>query len=435
VSEETKTIPMKYGYELEDYKLDARDCMGCAGCRWVDFIYMPGWDFSWRCPPWLKYRFDDYGACGKLRIIYDLLGGRLNYESPTVAEVAYSCMLCGACDAACKRNLDLEPQAALEAFRVRLVELGRGPLPAHQTISRNIIRHHHRFGVTAVGKLSWLPSNIRTAPAAPILYYAGCRATTGNGLTAAAAASLIHASGTPFMVLENEFCCGQYLVSTGQIREARKIATANLDRIKATGAEKVVFSCAECYKTFKVDYPKLLGISTVELPFQVLHLTESLDEWIKCDKLHFKNSLSMVVTYHDACALGRLSEPWVHWEGKRREWGILEPKRNVRRATHGIYEPPRNVLKSIPGLKLVEMPRHHENAWCCGHGGGVKEAFPDLASWTAGERLREAASVGAEAVIAACPGCRDNLSGVADQSIGKVQVYEFHEFLLKALGR
>ncbi len=46
-----KSEQLELGLNLEDYKLDARDCVGCAGCKWVDFIYMPGWDFSWKCPP------------------------------------------------------------------------------------------------------------------------------------------------------------------------------------------------------------------------------------------------------------------------------------------------------------------------------------------------------------------------------------------------
>ena len=73
------------------------------------------------------------------------------------------------------------------------------------------------------------------------------------------------------------------------------------------------------------------------------------------------------------------------------EWARYNPPREVRRGTSGIYEPPRDILKAIPGVELVEMIRGREQAWCCGNGGGVKEAFPDLSSWTVNERLREAA--------------------------------------------
>ena len=45
----------------------------------------------------------------------------------------------------------------------------------------------------------------------------------------------------------------------------------------------------------------------------------------------------------------------------------------------GVYEPARDLLKSIPGLKLVEMDRIREYAWCCGAGGGV-EGIPSSPS-------------------------------------------------------
>jgi Fe-S oxidoreductase len=278
-----------------------------------------------------------------------------------------------------------------------------------------------------------MPGDIKPSAITEALYFAGCRATKGKATVAAAAARLMAISGLPFRTMDDECCCGLYLVTIGKIKEAREIARANIEGIKATGAKKVVFSCAECYKAFKVDYPKLLGISTSDLPFQPVHLSEELDTALRCGRLKFTRPIEMTVTYHDACALGRMSEPWIQWEGERREWGVMEPKRQIRRGTNGIYEPPRNLLRAIPSLKLVEMPRHHENAWCCGNAGGVREAFPDLAVWTASERLREAQHVKTEAVVAACPGCCDNLGDAAQNGNGSMEVFEFHDFLLRAL--
>ncbi len=63
------------------------------------------------------------------------------------------------------------------------------------------------------------------------------------------------------------------------------------------------------------------------------------------------------------------------------------------------------MLQSIPGLKLVEMPRCRENSLCCGGGGGgawseypVEERFAVL-------RVREALETGAEVIATACPYC------------------------------
>ncbi|GAG52019.1 unnamed protein product, partial [marine sediment metagenome] len=134
--------------------------------------------------------------------------------------------------------------------------------------------------------------------------------------------------------------------------------------------------------------------------------------------------------FHDSCNLGRLSEPWVHWEGERGDWSVYNPPRQIRRGTYGIYDQPRDILNAIPGLELVEMPRHHENAWCCGNAAGVKEAFPDLASWSADERLREAGTTGAEAIVSACPGCRDNFSQSAKSN--GIKAYDILELVAKA---
>jgi Fe-S oxidoreductase len=144
----------------------------------------------------------------------------------------------------------------------------------------------------------------------------------------------------------------------------------------------------------------------------------------------------MKLTYHDACNLGRMSEPWVHWEGKRVQWGILEPNREWRRGTRGVYDQPRNILKAIPGIELEEMLRHHENAWCCGNGGGAKEAFPDFAMWTAGERLREVhATTGAEAIVAACPGCKENFAQSIKTAGDSMKAYDILELVAKAIGK
>ena len=116
----------------------------------------------------------------------------------------------------------------------------------------------------------------------------------------------------------------------------------------------------------------------------------------------------------------------------RGDWSRLDPPRTMRRGTQGVYEPPRNILKAIPGIDLVEMVRHHDSAWCCGNDGGVKEAFPDLALWTANERLREAATTGAQAVVSACPACKENFNDAAKNGI---KFYDITELIATAIGK
>ncbi|MBI5446661.1 MAG: (Fe-S)-binding protein, partial [Deltaproteobacteria bacterium] len=89
--------------------------------------------------------------------------------------------------------------------------------------------------------------------------------------------------------------------------------------------------------------------------------------------------------------------------------------------------------KAIPGLKLVEMYRSRESAWCCGSGGGVKEAFPDFATWTAAERLKEARAVGAEALVSACGWCRRNFLDAIAEGAERLEVYDVVELVQRAM--
>ena len=429
MSEEEKRFAL--GLNLADYNYDARQCVSCHQCRWIDYNYVAGPDFSWKCPPWQYEQFDAYGAEGKNRIVNDLLAGRLDWSEPRLRDIVYKDMLCGACDMGCKRNLDLERQMMLESLRATLVEKGYGPPPEHAAPTKNIEETANIHGEDQAKRLDWLPKDIRPAEKADILYFVGCRASFYGTKISQAAARILKAAKAEFMVMKDEPCCGNFIYATGQVEKARKLADQNLNLIRETGAKTVLFTCAHGYKAVKVDYPKLLGFSTSDLGFEVVHLVELVDRWVKDGTLKLISPINMKVTYHDPCQLGRLSEPWIHWEGVRGDWGLLEPTRQFRRGITGVYEPPRDILRAIPGLELVEMYRHHENAWCCGNGGGVREAYPELALWTASERLREASAVGAEAIVSACPACGEILGEVSSDGM---KVYDITELIARATG-
>jgi Fe-S oxidoreductase len=422
----------KLGLNIDNYKYDARHCTGQNHCRWIDMNYIQGHDFAERCPTWHKEGFDVYGAVGKCNIVYYLISGKLDYSDHTVRDIAYRDLLCGSCDVACKRNLDYEIQLMLESLRARLVEKGNGPMPDHLPITENIECSKNYYGKEPAKRLDWIPNDVSIRSQADILYFIGCRAAFTDTEIAVATTRIFNAANIDFMVLQDEPCCGHFLFTTGQIEKARKLAEQNYRLFIESGAKTVVFGCADGYKAVKVDYPKLLGISTSDLSFKVKHITEMVDQWLHEGRLKLNNRINMKVTYHDSCNLGRLSEPWVAWEGVREDWGVFNPPRNVRRGIHGIYDAPRNILKAIPGIELVEMIRHHENAWCCGNEGGVKEAFPDVSHWAARERLKEAASTGAEAIVSACPACKENFSGALMKNL---KVYDTVELISMAIAK
>jgi Fe-S oxidoreductase len=208
-------------------------------------------------------------------------------------------------------------------------------------------------------------------------------------------------------------------------------ARKNMDMIKKSGAKTLVTGCADGYQAFKVLYDQ----HGFKGDLEVLHITEYLARLIKEGKLKPRRKVNKVVTYHDPCHLGRKGEPWIHWEGREiiDEIRTLDPPREYRRGTYGVYEPPRDVLKSIPGLKLVEMDRIKEYAWCCGAGGGVNESNPEFSMWTATERIDEAELTGASALVTACPWCIKNFNEAISAKGSSLKVYDIIELLEKAI--
>jgi Fe-S oxidoreductase len=63
----------------------------------------------------------------------------------------------------------------------------------------------------------------------------------------------------------------------------------------------------------------------------------------------------------------------------------------------------------------------------------VPAAFPDFAQWVAEQRLDEARSTGATALVSCCPFCRDNFTKVIANTDGKLQYYDLTSLVVKAL--
>jgi len=376
--------------------------------------------------------FDSYGAFGKMRIGTALAEGKLEW-TPTLLEVVYADPLCGACDVGCKRNLDLEIGLTLEALRVKAVQDGAGPLPVHKKIAKNIAEKHNVYGSAHEDRKKWVTGDIKIEEKADLLYFVGCTSSYGSKEIAQSTARILNASNTPFMLMPDEWCCGNTLQSVGMLDEARELAQRNIEMVKNSGAKRVLLSCAEGYRMWKVEYPKLLNIATADLGFEVVHLVEFVDEAIKNGSLKPTKPVNVRATYHDSCSISRLADPWTPYSGERGWMGTVTPRLKRRRGTHGLYSQPRDVIAAIPGIDFVEMIRTRENAFCCGAGRGTREAYPDLAASSAMHRMEEVEEIGAEVLISACPWCKNNFTYAAKGSGGGVKVMDFSEIVLASL--
>ena len=381
--------------------------------------------------------FHAYSAGGRLIAALALLEGRIEYTDKLV-EIVYQCQMDGACDVSCKVTRDLEPLEAMLELRAKCVEDGQ-LLPAHMVMVESLRSDDNVLSQPKAERGKWaagLDVKDIAREKADVLYFAGCRHSFDQDLrqTARGVVTLLERAGVDVGISgREETCCGGRAYETGYLGEFIKYAEHNIETWNGAGVSTVVTSCSDCYGTFRFHYPKI----GKAMNFEVLHITEYLDLLIKGGKIKPIKKVPLQVTYHDPCHLGRLSEPYLPWVGvERKVLGqivIKDPPKEFRRGTNGIYEPPRAVLKSIPGIELVEMERIKEYAWCCGAGGGVKEAYPDFALWTAKERIEEAKATGAEALVTACPWCERNFRDALGQNMDKMKLYDIVELLLEAL--
>ena len=215
-----------------------------------------------------------------------------------------------------------------------------------------------------------------------MLYFRGCTAREKETDIQEATEKLLNLAGVDYHVLEDEKCCGSVLLRTGFDNEAKKQMEENTRILKD---EKIITSCAGCYKTLKEDYEGL----------DVIHISQLLDDLIKENKLNLiKTDLN--VTYHDSCHLGRHCN---------------------------VFDEPRNVIESV--ANLVEMENNREDSLCCGAGAGVKSAYPEIAEQIGESRIAQAKETNCEALITPCPFCKLNLEN------DELEVIDLTEFLVK----
>ncbi len=398
---------------LKDFIYTMESCNSCGQCRFILGPKMKDREHTEVCPIYSRYLYESYSGQGLINIAQELMEGTLDYEDGLLEHI-YSCTTCGACDVNCKSIRDMEVMDTILALRAKCVEDGYGPMPEHKEFARLVEENHNIYGKPQNQRFDWLPENTKLSKEANVAYFAGCNTAYQHPEIARDTVKILKAGGMDFKVMSaDEYCCGAPLWRTGQIVEAKKLVEHNLDALKKHGIKTLVVSCAECYGTFKGLYPRI-----AELDFEVLHITEVMQRLLKEGKLELKKQPAMKVTYHDPCLLGRLSELYVPWKGEIQAFGYHNPPKKFRRGTNGVYEAPREILKAIPGIELVEMTRNAENAFCCGGGGGVPDAFPDFAAWTARERLDEAISTGASDIVSCCPFCESNFkNAMADSNI------------------
>ena len=382
---------------IEYYKDILYQCGKCGTCR--TGYQENGWPLV--CPSGEFGKFEAYYLGGKNLLSWAVYSGKLNWTE-NLANIFYQCSVCMACIQQCQiPEIHHFAGEWLMAMREEAVQRGFGPMPEQERYTEHVLKEYNPYMEEHKERTNWINSNVKQDPNAKLAYFVGCTTSYREKDVAIATAEVLNSLGIKFRVLKEEHCCGSPVYMTGQTEKAKKIAESNIRMFKEEGIEKIITSCAGCYRTLKETYPKKFGI---EHGIEVLHLPEFLLERLNNGELKFSKEIDMKITYHDPCHIGR------HM---------------------GIYEQPREVLKQIPGITLIEMDRNRENAWCCGSGGGVRSAFKDLSSFAANERITEAKETSASALVSCCPFCLNQFKSNIKNN--EIQALDLSELVKKAI--
>ncbi|MFX1317152.1 MAG: (Fe-S)-binding protein [Promethearchaeota archaeon] len=416
-----------------EYQKMIKRCLRCSICKWIPQVQIKSQKYATACPSIDIYNYHPYSGGGRIILALLLEMGRIK-PSEELRDIVYKCTECGNCAVSCKFLNTLEPLEIIIKLREKLVDLGYGPMPKQQEFIEAVNTVNNPYNEPHEKRLAWLPEDIQLNPKAKVLYFVGCTSSYRRQEMAIATVRILKAAGVSFNILQNdEFCCGSPVLRTGDLKTFKEFLNKNLDVIESKGIQTVIFSCAGCYDTFKVDYPLYR-----EYNFRVLHTVEFFEELLETSKLKLTKEIPITATYHDPCHLGRNAERYEEWDGDVVDLmpliSLNIPPKPKRTGSKGIYEAPRNILKKIPGLKLVEMERIKEYAYCCGAGAGVKSAFPEFAIQTAKMRIEEAEGTGANTLISACPFCSTNLQDGIKEIGSNLKYYDISELLLMSLG-
>ncbi|HTY47039.1 MAG TPA: (Fe-S)-binding protein [Methanomassiliicoccales archaeon] len=354
---------------LDKLRQTMMTCTYCGFCKSV-------------CPTFEAVGWDGSVARGRIMLAYGLAQGDLPADE-SVAEYIFQCTTCKDCERRCPSGIEVVD--VVEGCRRDLVAADR-MLPQHRRVRESVRKHGNPYGEerSVAEALSTEKKKARLG------YFAGCTAAYRNPAIAKAAMSVLSKLDED-CTLVDELCCGSVLQRIGCPEdEVAKIMRRNVDSIAAQGVDEVVFSCAGCYRMFKEEYPK-----HVKVPFKVTHMSELL-----AAKKPRLAALDKKITYHDPCHLGRHSK---------------------------VYEAPREVLRSVPHAKYQEMPRSRELAGCCGGGGGVRSAYPELSRKIAARRVDDAKP--ADILVTTCPFCVANLRAGKEEAGAEIEILDLVELV------
>jgi len=373
----------------------ALDCIHCGLC-------LPD------CPTYRETGSELSSPRGRIYLMRSVAEGRIPLAG-TLAEEAYLCLGCRACETACPSGVQFESMLELTRAEVAAEQLRGGWARRLERWGlRALLPHPRRLraavDLLAVGQrlrldralLGLLPRGLRELhgllPAIPprrdrrpapervpaqgerrgrVAFFVGCVMPELFGDVNAATLRVLARNGFEVVVPRGQGCCGALHAHAGDAQYATTLARRNLAAFAETGVDAIVVNSAGCSAAMREAERWLPGEGEV-FATRVRDVTEFLvAEGLRAPE----GRLDATVCYDDPCHL-------VH--GQR------------------IEAAPRRLLEQIPGLSLLP---HRDPGACCGAAGIYNLTQPAMSRAVLDRKLRALAAADPDLIATGNPGC------------------------------
>ncbi|UCH79127.1 MAG: FAD-binding oxidoreductase, partial [Candidatus Coatesbacteria bacterium] len=222
---------------------------GCSQCGYCvdecDQFYGRGWESQ--------------SPRGKWYWLREYLEGRAEWDQFMVDTILV-CTTCELCNRRCSAALPIEP--SWMKLRGRLIEEeGRMTFPPFEMMAAALRSQGNIWAGYRKDRASWFPEDLREkhGPERPSksVYFAGCTASYVEHDIGQAAVRLLDELGEDFTSLgEKENCCGTPMLVAGLWDTFADVMRANVEAVKAAGADTVITSCPACDMMWRHVYPE-----------------------------------------------------------------------------------------------------------------------------------------------------------------------------------
>ncbi len=323
----------------------------------------------------------------------------------------YKCPVDQECEFACPKEINIR-RGAIERLRNLAVQKELAPLPEHQKLINSVLSTGGIVPIKAKPATEMFPEYIKEfdgQPQAEVLLFLGCIINRRKQNVASAIINIFRNNRIAVHLPGKVACCGSPFMRIGQRDSMRPFVEKNFSIFNdyaSRGITDVVTSCSGCNSTFRRDYPKLAKEFDIPMNFRIYDVGEYMSGKIALNVEDMKET-KIRGMYHYPCHI--------------RASGLAED----------IYI---DLIRKIPGVELVKVPK---SGYCCGGGGGVRAAFPDLADRLAIRRIEIAKDSGIDTLITNCPFCVlsfERVLGIMEEKGEKIgfRIIDFYEMFSEA---